>query len=47
MNANLVKRLVAINVGMMDEYWPGIERVLAGEQRPAEAIATLEQSDRP
>ncbi|NJL03067.1 MAG: YbjN domain-containing protein, partial [Spirulinaceae cyanobacterium SM2_1_0] len=32
LNANLVKRLVAINVGMMDEYWPGIERVLAGEQ---------------
>ncbi len=41
LEVNLVRRLVAMNVAMLDEYWPGIGRAIAGES-PEVAIAAIE-----
>jgi hypothetical protein len=42
LNVQLVRRLVTLNVAMMDEYWVGIQRVITREQIPASAISTIE-----
>lgn len=42
----LIKRLVYTNVTMMDDYLPGIQAVVAG-QDPAEAIRAIEQPSQP
>lgn len=39
----LIKQLVYANVGMMDDYLPGIRSVIAGEASPLETIRSIEQ----
>lgn len=41
----LIKRLVYANVGMMDEYLPGIQSVITEEASPLEAILTIEATN--